>query len=234
MAKHPQKKRRKRRSYKELFLAELRKQSQGEQKLVANEALRGALGWNPDLYKRVKGDLFEEHLVIVGRGRGGTVGLAAAPGAPAPKALQVFISYSHEDEATKTDLLKHLEPLKRLNLIEDWHDRKIGAGDKWGDAVAGALEKADIIILIVSIDFINSRYCYDIELECALDRERAGEAIVIPVIARNCMWQSMNFAHLQALPTDAKAVASWSDRDDALTAVAEGIRKVAERLMAER
>lgn len=225
---------RRRRSYKELFLAELTKQSHGVQTLISNEALRRALDWNEQLYKRVKGELVLSNAIIVGRGRGGTVGLADAPDSTAPPALQVFVSYSHRDEAVKNELLKHLEPLKRLNLVETWHDRKISAGDKWDEAISGALEKADIVLLLISIDFINSKYCYDVEMQVALDRQAANEAVVIPIIVRNCMWKSTPFAKLQALPLDGRAIASWSEWDEPLTLVSEGIRNVAERLMSER
>lgn len=235
MAKKPAvRKPRVRRSYKQLFLDALKKLSAGEQRLIANQALRDALAWDDAFYRRIKGELFSERQIIVGRGRGGSVGLASAPGAAPPKALQVFISYSHQDEALKDELVKHLSPLKRLNLIDDWHDRKIGAGDQWDMAIADALKNADIVLLLVSIDFINSRYCYDVEMESALDRERRGEVVVIPVIARNCMWKTTEFARLQATPTDGKAIASWADRDEALTVVAQRIQEVAERLMAER
>lgn len=223
-----------RRSYKQLLLDELKKLSQGEQRLIANQALRDALGWENAFYGRIKGELVSERQIIVGRGRGGSVGLASAPGEAPPKALKAFISYSHQDETLKDELIKHLSPLKRLNLIDAWHDRKISAGDKWDTAISDALESADIVILLVSIDFINSRYCYEIEMESALERDRKGEVVVIPVIARNCMWKTAEFYRLQATPTDGKAISSWSDRDEALTIVAERVREVAERLMAER
>lgn len=228
------KKPRVRRSYKQLFLDSLTKFSEGEQRMIANQVLRDSLGWDEGFYRRIKGELFSEHQIIVGRGRGGSVGLASAPGAAPPKALRVFVSYSHQDEALKNELIKHLSPLKRLNLIDEWHDRKINAGDQWDTAIADALKTADIVLLLVSIDFINSRYCYDVEMMSALDRERRGELVVIPVIARNCMWKTTEFARLQATPTDGKAIASWSDRDEALTVVAQRIQEVAERLMAER
>ena len=225
---------RRRRSYKELLLAELKKQSGNEQKLISNSSLRNALGWNADRYDRIKAELSAEKAILIGRGHGGTIGLADVPGAKAPEALSVFISYSHRDEELKDELLKHLSPLKRLNLIGVWHDRKIEPGDKWEKAISDSLEKADIVLLLVSIDFINSSYCYDNEMETALDRVASGTAVMIPVIARSCMWKSTNFAHLQALPTDGKAIATWADRDEALSVVAEGVRQVAERLMASR
>lgn len=228
------KKPRVRRSYKQLFLDKLKELSAGEQRLIANQAVRDALGWEKALYGRIKGELSSERQIIVGRGPGGSVGLASAPGEAPAKALQVFISYSHQDEQIKDELIKHLSPLRRLNLIDAWHDRKISAGDKWDTAITDALQSADIVLLLVSIDFINSKYCYDVEMETALERERTGEIVVIPVIARNCMWKTTEFARLQATPTDGKAIASWADRDEAMTIVAERIREVAERLVSER
>jgi hypothetical protein len=85
--------------------------------------------------------------------------------------------------------------------------------------------------LHISIDFINSSYCYDIELERAVERHAAGEARVIPIILRPCMWHQTPFSKLQALPKDARAVSLWADRDEVLVSVAEGIRAVAEQLL---
>jgi hypothetical protein len=165
------------------------------------------------------------------RGQGGTVGLAVTPDA---KGLSVFLSYSHVGEALKVELLKHIEPLRRLHRIDTWHDRKIKPGDEWERSIADSLATADIILLLVSIDFINSKYCYDVELETAMERNARGEAVVVPVILRQCLWHHTPFAKLQALPKDGKAVSAWSDRDEALTNVADGIRQIAESLLAER
>jgi len=224
-----------RRSYKELFLAELKKLSGNEQKLINNGTLQRSLKWDEGRYARIKDELVADKSVIAGRGGpGGAVGLAEVPGTKAPPALKLFISYSHQDESIKDELLKHLSPLKRLNLISDWHDRKIEAGDKWEQAISDNLEKADIVVLLISIDFINSKYCYEVEMDAALDRQADGVATVIPVIARSCMWKSTRFAPFQALPTDGKAIVTWPDRDVALADVADGIRLVAERILSKR
>ena len=124
--------------------------------------------------------------------------------------------------------------MKRLNLIDSWHDRKLLAGEDWEKSISSNLEKADIILLLVSIDFINSKYCFDIELDRALERHAQQEATVIPVILRNCLWQYTSFAKIQVLPKDAKAVCAWSDRDEAFANVADGIRVVAEQIRASR
>lgn len=224
-----------RRPYKDIFLTELKKQSGDEQKLVNNGTLRSALGWEPERYWRIKDELVAENSLIASHGGpGGAVSLADVPGTKTPPALHVFVSYSHQDEEIKNEFLKHLSPLKRRNLIADWHDRKIEAGTQWEHIISENLKNADIIVLLISIDFINSDYCYDIEMETALDRESAGQAVIIPVIARSCMWKQTRFSAFQALPTDGKAIATWPYRDEALTVVAEGIQQVAERLLSKR
>jgi hypothetical protein len=218
-------------SYRETFLNGLAEISSDGKNLVSNKALRDHLDWDEELYKRIKGQLVDERVVFVARGYGGTIGLVSPKGT---KALSIFISYSHRDEAFKDDLIKHLSPLKRLGLVEEWNDRKITAGSEWDKVISENLEKASIILLLVSIDFITSEYCYDIELERALERHAKGEAIVVPVVVRNCLWQHSPFAKLQALPKDAKAVSSWNDRDDAFTTVSESVRQIAEQLLAEQ
>lgn len=217
-------------SYRDTFMKKLAELSSEGENLVSNKSLREALGWDEELYKRIKAQLIDERVIFVSRGHGGTVGLTNPKGA---EALSVFISYSHKDEAFKDDLVKHLSPLKRLGLVDEWHDRKITAGAEWDKVISENLEEAHIILLLVSIDFITSTYCYDVELERALERHAKNEAVVVPIVVRNCLWQHTPFAKLQALPKDAKAISSWGDRDDAFTTVAESIRQISEQLLAE-
>ncbi len=202
--------------------------SNGEQRLISNKTLREDLNWDEDRYNRIKSQLIDENAVIVGRGYGGSVGIAKLKGATA---LTAFISYAHEDEKLKLELDKHLKPLERQNLIETWHDGKISAGSEWNKVISDRMKNADIVLLLISIDFINSYYCYEVELEEALELHDAKRARVIPVILRTCLWNHTPFAKLQALPKDATAVAVWSNRDEAWTNVAGGVRQVAEELL---
>jgi len=139
-------------------------------------------------------------------------------------ANELFYSYAHSDERLRKQLEKHLAIMKRQGLIEGWHDRKIVAGTQWKDQIDEHLNSADIILLLVSSDFLASNYCYDIEMVRALERDKAGEAIVIPVILRPCDWTEAPFSKLQALPKDAKPVTTWANRDEAFLDVARGIR----------
>ena len=210
-----------RRSYRDIFLDKLRELTGTEQKLMSNTSVKEALGWDDEQYKRVKGQLLDESLIVVGRGYGGSVGLATAAGS---KAVTLFISYFHADETLKNELLKHLAPLKRLKLIDAWHDRKLKAGDDLDHEISANLEKADIAVFLLSVDFINSQYCYDVELEKALELHAKGSLVVVPVVLRSCLWQHTPLAKLLALPKDGKAVTAWADRDEALTDVVESLR----------
>lgn len=245
-----------RRTYGQIFLDKLAElASSAGKKSISNGQLRDALGWDRERYDRTKADLVEEGLISLGQGQGGTVipgkkrsvrkkqpqqssenelrSTKHSRGANA-SGVSIFISYSHSDEQTKTELTKHLEPLQQAGLISVWHDRKISAGDEWAQKIDRNLETADIILLLVSIDFVNSRYCREIELRKAMTRHEAKQAVVIPIILRDCIWSGSPFAKLQALPKDAKPVTSFSDLDSALTTVAKAIGSKAEELLARR
>lgn len=142
----------------------------------------------------------------------------------------VFFSYSHKDEALRDQLEAHLALLRNQGLIDAWYDRRIVAGDEVDDVIFSKLEAADIILLLVSSDFISSRYCYSREMVRAMERHAAGGARVIPVILRPCDWTSAPFGKLLAAPRDGKAVTSWPDRDEALADVAKHVRRAVEAL----
>lgn len=153
-----------------------------------------------------------------------------ATGKEAVRAVRVAFSYSHKDEELRDQLETHLKLLQRQGIISTWHDRKIMPGDKWEGVIDENFRKAELILLLVSADFLASDYCYQTEMTLALEREAYGEATVIPVILRKCDWKFELFGKLQGLPKNAKPVRSWRDRDEAWADVAQGIRKTVESL----
>jgi tetratricopeptide (TPR) repeat protein len=140
--------------------------------------------------------------------------------------VEIFCSYTNADEMWLRKLETHLSLLKRQGLISFWHDRLIAPGTDWASNIDAHLETASVILLLVSANFFASDYCYGIEMKRALEREARGEARVIPILVRKADWTDAPFARLQVLPTDAKPIASWRDKDTALTDVAAGIRRV--------
>jgi hypothetical protein len=146
----------------------------------------------------------------------------------------VFFSYTHKDEALRDELETHLALMKRQKLISGWHDRRILAGDDVDDTIKKELEDADIILLLVSSDFIASNYCYSKEMARAMERHDAKQARVIPVILRSCDWHSAPFGKLLAAPKDGKAITTWPDRDVAFTDVAKQVRAAVESMSAAK
>jgi tetratricopeptide (TPR) repeat protein len=144
--------------------------------------------------------------------------------------VEVFYSYAHKDETFRKELVTHLSLLRRQGLIIAWHDRHIQAGTDWSQAIDEHLERASVILLLISADFLASDYCYGIEMQRALQRHQANEARVIPILLRPVDWGKAPFAYLQALPTGAKPITTWRNRDAAFTDVAAGIRRVIEDL----
>uniref|UniRef100_A0A1X7T833 TIR domain-containing protein n=1 Tax=Amphimedon queenslandica TaxID=400682 RepID=A0A1X7T833_AMPQE len=111
----------------------------------------------------------------------------------------IFISYSHSDEKMWKELEKHLSTLRRQGVINTWYDRLIGPGEDIHGQINDHLNSADIILLLVSADFLASDYCYDIEMKRAIERHNKGEARVIPVILRPCDWHGAPFGRLNAV-----------------------------------
>jgi tetratricopeptide (TPR) repeat protein len=157
---------------------------------------------------------------------------AGAGRAPTTKPVEIFYSYAHKDEDLRNELEKHLALLRQQGLIAPWHDRKIVPGTDWAREIDIHLNSADIILLLISADFLASDYCSGIEMKRALERYEAGEARVVPILLRSVYWKNAPFAHLQALPKEGKPVDSslWHNHDEAFTNVVEGIHKVIEQL----
>ncbi|AWB21795.1 toll/interleukin-1 receptor domain-containing protein [Methylobacterium currus] len=136
----------------------------------------------------------------------------------------IFFSYSHKDEALRDRLEVALTTMKRQGLIETWHDRRLRAGDDFDTGVRAELERADVILLLVSPDFIASDYCHDVEMTRAMERHERGEARVIPVILRPCDWHPMPFGKILGVPRDGLAITRWPDLDEAFLDVVKWIR----------
>ena len=137
---------------------------------------------------------------------------------------RLFISYCHKDDEYRKSFDTHLSLMKRNKEISSWSDRKLIPGQEWDHEISQHLENADIITFLVSSDFINSDYCYDIEVKRAIEKHEEGSAVVIPILVRACDWNETPFGKIQALPKDVNPVKLWGDEDSAWLDVVKGIR----------
>ncbi len=152
--------------------------------------------------------------------------------------LKVFCSYSHKDELLRKELENHLSVFTDQGKISLWHDGIITAGAVWDQEIKDNLNTADIILLLVSSDFMASLYCRKVEVTKAIERHNQGDACVIPIILRRVVWEYAPFACIQGLPKDMQnnilPVTSWADQDAAFTNVAKGFWNAAEKLIGAR
>lgn len=144
------------------------------------------------------------------------------------RGLRAFVSYSHRDERYRQRLEISFASLRRSGLISTWYDRKILPGEEWEDEIDENLNSADLVLTLVSPDFLASDYAYSREMSRALERRRSGSAIVVPIILRPSDWQNSPLGSLQALPREGRAVSSWPNRDEAWLDVVQGLRRLVE------
>ena len=138
--------------------------------------------------------------------------------------VSLFYSYCHKDEAFKIRMEAALALLRDNNLLTDWSDRNIAAGSELEPSILKELDDADIVVYLVSLDFLNSGACKD---EWNRAHERASESgqRLIPVIVRDCPWQDFDsMGEYLAIPQDGKPVTLWRNEDEAWNDVYEQIK----------
>lgn len=142
--------------------------------------------------------------------------------------MRLFYSYCHVDESYRERLEKFLVTLRDANKITEWHDRKILAGDEWKEDIKHNLEEADIILLLISQDFLTSSACKE-EISFALNP--ANKKITVPIILKPCMWLETQLKDIQAVPKDGKPIIEWDSVDSAWLDVAEKITRLVDSLL---
>lgn len=135
-----------------------------------------------------------------------------------------------KDEEYKKELDKHFAPLRNNGRVETWNDRKLEAGSRLNEIIQEELNTSDIIIFMLSSDFLDSYYCYDIEMKKAIEREKRGECKIIPVIVRACMWDETPLKNFLAFPKDGKPIEQYERKDDAYLEIAKGVRKIVQSM----
>lgn len=150
-----------------------------------------------------------------------------------PTPLKTFIIYAHEDRSTVNAIRGQLRIFEKKEVLQIWDDGEILAGQDWDKSIKSKLESAQLILLFISVDFLNSEYIEKTELQAALQRHRDGEAKLIPIIVRRCFWEEyFELGKFQALPPKAKPILSHDAHaiDEAHHAVALGIKAAADEM----
>ena len=93
--------------------------------------------------------------------------------------MKLFYSYSQFDLDLLNMLETHLSILKRQKIISTWAYKNINAGQEWRKIVDKNLQESDIILLLISSYFIASDYCFEYEMQYALDQHKKGNKLVV-------------------------------------------------------
>ncbi|WP_437570777.1 tetratricopeptide repeat protein [Sorangium sp. So ce542] len=141
--------------------------------------------------------------------------------------VDVFISYAPTDARHRDELERRLAVLQRHGAIRAWHQGHVRAGEDKGRQTVGQLEAAEIIVLLISVDYLAADPYWN-EMEQALSRHDAANAQVIPVLVEACDWDLAPFGRLKPLPSDGRPVTSWPSQSEAWADVARGIRLAVE------
>lgn len=144
--------------------------------------------------------------------------------------VKIFISYAREDETYKNELLKHLRPLERKGVIKSWHDGTLEAGQEWETELKDELETADVLIFLVSPDFVNSDYINDVEIKKAIERYKIGQVAIVPIWIRPVLASDDFLNKFQALPKDRKPISKWGDKDEAWVDVVTRLNQLFNKL----
>lgn len=144
--------------------------------------------------------------------------------------VKIFISYARKDAAFKDELLMHLKPLVRQNIISSWHDSEVELGDKWEPDILNHLRTADVILFLISPAFMASDYIHTHEIQEAEKRYQQGRTKIVPIWIKEVGYESEFLKPFQALPKDRKPVADWHDHDAAWVDVVKQLLKLFEKL----
>jgi hypothetical protein len=129
--------------------------------------------------------------------------------------VTLFISYSHKDELYRDELRSALTAYERRGEVSSWDDTCIRPGQRWEQEILTRLERADIVVLLLSNDFIRSDYCTLKEMKTALDRDAVGENAVVPVVVRACAFDKLELGKIQTIMPQGKPISRHRDRDSA-------------------
>jgi len=136
--------------------------------------------------------------------------------------VRAFVSYSHQDLDYLKELRTALAPLMRLQKLQLWDDQDIDAGDEWEKVIFQQLEEADIVLCLISADFVASDFCYKKEFGAALAAHRKGEKTIIPIWLRECDLEDSPIATFQS--TNSEWITSAKNKDEVWTKVSKSLR----------
>ena len=145
--------------------------------------------------------------------------------------INLFYSYADSDKIWLERFEKQFSYLRKEGYIQDWHVGKLKGGDERKEQTLKHLRQADIILLLISSDYMSSDDLAH-QAQMAMKQQQANNAVsVIPILLRPVAdWEKGPYGTLQAFPRDGKWISGRLDYDQALKEIAEEISGIVARL----
>ncbi len=148
---------------------------------------------------------------------------------PLTQGRRIFCSYSHRDSELMSELTAHFAGLISIGKVSlFWSDDRMTAGMSFDAGIAAELNAANVILLLISADYISSEYCWNIEAPLAFKLHEAGSARVVSILLRDAHWRILPLSRYVVLPRNEVAVTNsgWTNRDEAFRHIVEEVERV--------
>ncbi|MEL6142722.1 MAG: TIR domain-containing protein, partial [Bacteroidota bacterium] len=143
---------------------------------------------------------------------------------------KVFIAYAREDTQYVERLTRFLTPLQNQGLLTTWAGLNIPPGEHRQKEIEKNLQTADIILFMVSVDFLHSASIRKTERRLANELVKKRSAIIVPIIVRPCLWNQEEFAKYEATPRDNRGnlipISKWESQDEANFTVVNALKRL--------
>ncbi|MBV6439421.1 MAG: TIR domain-containing protein [Haliscomenobacteraceae bacterium CHB4] len=148
--------------------------------------------------------------------------------------VAVFVLFHDQDKLEKDTIVRHLSVLKRDGKIYLWEEGFVLAGENTEQLIRTELEKADIVLFLVSVESVDSDRIWKVGVERSLERQNMNQLIFIPVIVRDCVWEETLLANFKPLPENGKPISHWTRIDEPCKQVAVVVKKHVEKIIRQK
>lgn len=143
--------------------------------------------------------------------------------------IEIFLTFWYQDEDLERGLEEQLAQLRAEGVIDGWRRRVIDAAWQPQHPVDEGIHSADLILLLISSSLVSSRYLQAAEAQAGLERQRRGEAELVPIVLRPCQWQSTPLTGLTPLPSGGRPLTLWPSQAEGLLDIGVGLRRLLEQ-----
>jgi len=127
--------------------------------------------------------------------------------------LNLLIAYAPTDAELKNEMEKQLSKLRKTKKASVWSNMNITVTNKWDEITKKKLKEADVILILISQNFLNTEPVWKEEVATVIERHSYGTALVLPVILTPFTSPAMPILTLDPLPKDGQPIASFTNRE---------------------